>query len=376
VIDLYESSYPDVKVVLLQDASEFRGRMCKPNPPDSFQTHLGAELYYTWVEPGCVASNTQLWTDEGWLAQFPSDLMDTLTFGGEIYGVPLGIHRGNVLCYNTQVFADEGLAAPSTIAEFLSAAETLQQAGVTPLAFSSADAWAATHVAETVLLGSMGVEEYRGLWDGTTPFKGAEVETALEDFDRMLDYANADHASVTWIQAVDRVADGQAAMTIMGDWMVGYLQARGLTVGVDIGCVPSPGSSGAFMVIYDGFALPDGVPHPTEAANWLKVLGSKEGQDTFNPIKGSIPARIDADPSLYGAYQQAAMADYRRDDLTPSMVHGMAAPPDFVSASHAIVSDFVTSRDVAGTAQAWQQAACMAGFGKCYSYLPMVIRGR
>jgi glucose/mannose transport system substrate-binding protein len=363
-----------VEVVLPR--SGFQDRICTTNPPDSFQTHPGAELHHTWVEPGCVAPNTQLWADEGWLTKYPQDLIDNLTFEGEIYGVPIGIHRGNVLCYNMQVFTDKGLAAPTTLAEFFAVADVLQTAGVTPLAFSSAEAWAATHVAETVLLGSMGPEKYRGLWDGTVPFKGSEVEASLETFDQMLEYANADHAAVTWIQAADRVASGQAAMTIMGDWLVGYMEGQGQTVGVDIGCVPSPGSAGAFMIVYDGFALPVGVPHLTEATNWLRTLGSKEGQDAFNPIKGSIPARTDADSSLYGTYQQGAMADYGRDELTPSLVHGMAAAPDFVSASRVIVSDFVTSRDVAGTAHAWQQAACLSGFGKCYIYLPTALKGR
>jgi glucose/mannose transport system substrate-binding protein len=130
------------------------------------------------------------------------------------------------------------------------------------------------------------------------------------------------------------------------------------------------------MVIYDGFALPTDVPHETEATNWLRTLGSKEAQNAFNSLKGSIPARTDADLSLFGPYQQAAIADYGRDALTPSMVHGVAAPPRFVAESHVIVGDFVTSRDVAATAQAWQKAAFLAGFGRSYTYLPMTIQGR
>ena len=35
------------------------------------------------------------------------------------------------------------------------------------------------------------------------------------------------------------------------------------------------------------------------AKEFLKVLGSVEGQDVFNPLKGSIPARVDADVSKY-----------------------------------------------------------------------------
>ena len=39
-----------------------------------------------------------------------------------------------------------------------------------------------------------------------------------------------------------------------------------------------------------------------------------EGQKAFNTKKGSIPARTDAVPADYPAYQQAAMADWKIAD--------------------------------------------------------------
>ena len=61
------------------------------------------------------------------------------------------------------------------------------------------------------------------------------------------------------------------------------------------------------------------------AQNWLKVCGSKEGQEAFNPKKGSICARTDCDPKLFNAYLQSAMVDWSKDAIVPSVVHGAAA---------------------------------------------------
>ena len=43
------------------------------------------------------------------------------------------------------------------------------------------------------------------------------------------------------------------------------------------------------MIIADGFVLVKNAPHRQNANNWLKLLGSAKGQDTFNPFKGLYP---------------------------------------------------------------------------------------
>jgi glucose/mannose transport system substrate-binding protein len=49
-------------------------------------------------------------------------------------------------------------------------------------------------------------------------------------------------------------------------------------------------------------------------------VASVEGQQAFNTRKGSIPARSDADPADYPAYQRAAIAD-----LQAAIAAGVAA---------------------------------------------------
>ena len=52
---------------------------------------------------------------------------------------------------------------------------------------------------------------------------------------------------------------------------------------------------------------------------WLTFLGSRLAQDTFNPVKGSIPARKDANTKLYGPYLKTALKDWKADSLAGSL---------------------------------------------------------
>jgi glucose/mannose transport system substrate-binding protein len=135
-------------------------------------------------------------------------------------------------------------------------------------------------------------------------------------------------------------------MNIMGDWVKGYfVNDLKLKVNEDFGYVPTPNTEGKFMVITDTFGLPKGVKNPDDVKKFLSVLGSVEGQDAFNPLKGSIPARIDADVSKYDEYGKQTIEDFKKAELAPSLAHGSAAPEGFVTKVNQAVNIFVTQKD-------------------------------
>lgn len=145
----------------------------------------------------------------------------------------------------------------------------------------------------------------------------------------MLSYVNDDHSSRNWQDASQLVAKGDAAMNIMGDWAKGYfVNDLKLKVNEDFGWVATPGSEGQFMIITDTFGLPKGVKNAKDVKQFLSLLGSVEGQDAFNPLKGSIPARTDADESKYDEYGKQTMKEFKEAKLAPSLAHGSAHRKD------------------------------------------------
>ncbi|MGG1687295.1 ABC transporter substrate-binding protein [Pseudalkalibacillus sp. NRS-1564] len=355
LIDLFKEEYPDIEVENAAVAggagtnakAVLASRMQGNDPPATFQVHGGSELNDGWVAADKMETLNDLYESEGWGDKFPEDLIDLVSKDGDIYSVPVNIHRGNVLWYNTSIFEENGVEPPATFDEFFAAADQLQEASVTPLALGDKEPWTATHLFETALLGTLGADDYKKLFTGEMSFSDPKVKEAAENFKKMLSYVNEDHSSRNWQDASQLVADGEAAMNVMGDWAKGYfVNDLNLKVKEDFGWVATPGTDGMFMVITDTFGLPKGVSNPEDVKKFLSVLGSVEGQDAFNPLKGSIPARVDADLSNYDEYGKETIEDFKNASLAPSLAHGSAAPEGFVTKVNQAINIFVTQQDV------------------------------
>jgi len=331
-----------------------KARMLGGDPPDSFQVHMGHELIDTWVTTGYMEPLDDLYKQEGWESVFPKGVLEIVSHDGHYWSVPVNIHRSNVLWYNKKVFEANGWKPPATFDEFFALAEQMKAKGITPLALGDVGIWASTHLFEVILAGTMGPEKYKGLWTGQTDWNGPEVKQALETMAKMLEYANPDHSALSWDQANDLVIQGKAGMTIMGDWVDADNLAKGFQ---DSGWAPPPGTKGIFIALSDTFGLPKGAPHREQATEWLRICGSKAGQEAFNPLKGSICARNDCNPELFGPYLKTAMDDWAKDAIVPSLAHGAAASESWVTLINDVMTAFVTDKDVA-KAQAGLAQAC------------------
>lgn len=365
LLDLFAEQHPDVEII---DATVAGGagtnaqavltsRLQADDPPDSYQRHVGAELVPD-IEAGLVEDLAWLYEEEGWQEVFPQEMVDLITVEGGIYSVPANIHRSNLIWYNPAVLEEAGIdAPPATWDEFLQQAETLEAAGKTPLTIGPS--WTQKHLLENVLLGELGPDAYSGLWDGTTDWESPEVIAALDMFTEVLGHSDIDQAASDWQPALDPVIEGDAAYNVMGDWTFTYFEtAQGLEFETEYDVTTSPGTEGVFNFLSDSFTLPVGAPHRDLAVEWLRLAGSKEGQDAFNPIKGSIPARTDADASLYTDYLAMPLADWTDPgtELVGSLAHGVVAGGAFNTEIDSALGEFVADGDGGAFATAVREA--------------------
>jgi glucose/mannose transport system substrate-binding protein len=369
MIKIFNAEYPDIEFINATVAggagtnarAVLATRLQAGDPPDSWQGHAGQELIGTYVAGSQIQPLNDLYDEQGWLAVMPPTLIPLISDGGNIYSVPVNIHRANVLWYNPDVLAANNIAVPTTIDAWIAAMETLQGTDVIPLALG--EQWTKMHLMETVLLGSLGVDGYNGLWDGSTDWGSAEVTAALDNYQTILGFTNSDSASLSWQDASQLVVNGDAAFNVMGDWAEGYFRELGMVPNTDYGWAPVPGTSGVFQFLSDSFVLAVDAPHETAAIDWLKVAGSKAGQEAFNPVKGSICARTDCDKSLFGVYLQSAMDDWASDIVVGSLTHGVVANDSWKSEIDTALGLFIQDGNVAGF-QTALVAACVAS-GPC-----------
>ncbi|HUV06471.1 MAG TPA: ABC transporter substrate-binding protein [Spirochaetia bacterium] len=365
MFDVYKKLHPSVEIVNAAVAGS-RGsnaravlvtRMQGGNPPDSFQVLAGKALIETWVKPGMLEPVTFLFKENDWFKVFPKGMLDLVSYQGEVYAVPVNIHRTNVLWYSKPIFDKLKLKPPQSLDEFFSTAEIIKKAGITPLAFGTNKIWGAMHLLESVFVAAMGPDKYRGLFTGSTKWDDPGTVAALETYTRMLEYTNKDHPALTGADQAQYVVDGKCAMTIMGDWIAGYYNAKKYTPHVDFEWDVAPGTAGSYLMNSDTFVLPKGPIKRRAAIEWLKVVGSRDGQDAFNPLKGSIPVRTDAKLDIYSEYHQGAIADFKKSEILPSFAHGTALSDSWFQDIGDVMSVFIVDRNVQYAAKKLQEIA-------------------
>ena len=368
MIKVFSEKYPDVEFINAAVAggagtnarAVLATRLQAGDAPDSWQGHAGQELIGTYVAANQLEPLNFLYDENGWLDVMPETLIPLISQDGNIYSVPVNIHRANVLWANPAVLEAAGVEMPTNLDEWIAAMDTIQAAGeVVPLALG--EQWTALHLFETVLLSSLGPDAYNGLWNGSNDWSGEDVTKALEDFNTILSYTNSDASALSWQDAGQLVVDGDAAFNVMGDWQEGFFRELEMVPGEDYVWAAVPGTEGNFQFLSDSFVLPVGAPHRDAAIAWLTVAGSQEGQDAFNPVKGSIPARSDGDVSLYGEYLQSAMDDWASNTVVGSLTHGVVANDSWKSEIDTAMGLFLGTGDVNGFQEALVAACTSSG---------------
>ena len=384
LIDEFEALYPDTTVQEVQIAGgggfemrvKIKTLMLAGQPPDTFQIHNGYE-WKIFYDAGLLDNIDNIWTTA--LQAAVPDVVEDISKGpdGHYYAVPVNIHRSNVLWYNAKELQYNGIN-PATLTSwpaFWAACDAIianpNYTITKPVAMG--EQWTTAHAFEQVLA-SVGIDAYEawinGEIDSGTATHYADLLNACEIYENLTTYINADWAGLSWDGAIADIIAADAAFAIMGDWANGEFYQAAWVHGVDYGTIGVPGTGDMYGLVVDCFEKPKGILHPTAVNNWLGVVASKDGQDAFNPLKGSISARTDADIAQYGAYQVSAIADFSSVTyMFPSVVHGSGAPEafntDFVPLIGALTAG--TSASATATAIAALAATHASDFIKTWS---------
>ncbi|WP_243361169.1 ABC transporter substrate-binding protein [Fundidesulfovibrio terrae] len=198
-----------------------KGMLHEGRAPDIFSYWAGARVN-SLVEAGYLAPIDDVWAESGLNGLFTKTVAQACTYGGRKYAVPVTQHYV-AFFYNKKVFDGLGLAPPRTWREFLDVCARLKMAGVTPLALGTRELWPAQFWFDFLLLRTAG-PEYRGrLMEGAASFTDPQVERTFALWKALLDegYFNRAPEKSDWADAARMVREGEAAMTLMGSWIIG-----------------------------------------------------------------------------------------------------------------------------------------------------------
>jgi glucose/mannose transport system substrate-binding protein len=305
-----------------------KARVTAGNPPAAAQL-LGMNVK-EWADEGMLGDLTPVAQEGGWDALVPDALKGFAVQDGKWVAVPVNIHRPNWLWINAKIFADNGLTPPTTWEEFNTVAAQLKEKGIQPLAHGG-QAWQDTTIFDDVVLGIGGPDFYKKAIIELDP-DSLGSDTMVQVFDQMRTirgFVDDNFSGRDWNLATAMVINGDAAMQLMGDWAKGEMVKANVTPGVDILCVPAPGTAGSYLFNTDFFAAFNVSEAQKVAQDQLATdVMAKDFQESFNLVKGSIPARNDVGPEKFDACGQKAMAEIAEAQangtLLGSLAHGHA----------------------------------------------------
>jgi glucose/mannose transport system substrate-binding protein len=371
VADIHHSNHPDVMVHNSADpaARDQRERMARlmlsGAPPATFTANIGADLLrwatvdreesdadYAYVKDvSRIVNGTGLWE------ALPNVLRAALRVGAssKVYGVPINVHRLNLLYYNTRVM--EELAAERPGVDLLSFDALCPESGAPDLPESLKIGIGPEDFAlflltfESVLPAISGPEFYDALFRGESPESvTAPGESYHTDVRKALACVHGlsphfvrrpppidpkTDPPFAWWTLLNDVRNGKVAFTVMGDWANGELKSE-LEAGT-VKAIPFPGSERTFVFTSDTFPLPIGAESESAVVDLLETIASPPAQRAFSEIKGSFPARTDAGGTDFPTASRAAFDDpaiikvlatsgrfppyYRQADLGLALTH-------------------------------------------------------
>jgi glucose/mannose transport system substrate-binding protein len=362
LIKEFNERYPGLTVVPSVAASGGNLRILFPmvekldsEQPAAFQMFAGyaAQVFF---DAGLLSPIDELWANGQLEDVIPPVIRDLNKFNGHYYSVPVNVHRTNVVWYN-KALLDRYAINPGSLTTwdaFFAATEKLKAKGVANPIALGVD-WTHASVFEGIMA-SQGIGTYQDWINGkiTNP-NDVRLVSAFQTYGQYLAYSNADFLKVGWNTAVARVMKGESAFCLMGDWADGEFRAADMKYGKDYGALLVPGTQTMFGLGVDTFQHPKASAGLESSSLWLSFAASRAGQDAFNPLKGSIPARTDPDLTRYDPYQRLAIADLKASRwLYPTIAS--AVPEVFRSSIFRTLMIFARDHDAQKAATAMADA--------------------
>jgi ABC-type glycerol-3-phosphate transport system substrate-binding protein len=244
--------------------------------------------------------------------------------GGKTYGVLVKAAYKSIIWYRPQPFSDAGVQPPADWAGFTTAAQTLSDAGTTPLelAAGSQDSWTLTDWFENIYLSEAGPDMYDKLtkheikW--TDPSVTKALQTLVEAWGKPTWIAGGTAGALQQKfdgSVTDTFGKSKAAMVYGGDFAAANIGTTKAKVGTDAKVFPFPKAGSTTPAVLGGdiaVALKD----TKGSMALMKYLASPDAGTVWAKPGGYISPNKNIKPDVYP------------DDLTRQLVAQMQQAGD------------------------------------------------
>jgi multiple sugar transport system substrate-binding protein len=233
-------------------------------------------------------------------SKFPQTFLNTVSAGGETYGVPFKVTSKPGFWYRKSFFSNNGLTVPNTYEEFKTLLADISMIdGVEAAIASGIDpaGWPLSDTTEAFIIGLGGYQLQEDLIFGDTPFTSSEVKDVFEELASLLE---AGYFSVpdNFDLQVQRVWDGTYGIYFQGSFITAF-EPFASNLG-DVSFFPFPETDGVTGSV-DYVIMPTDTPYPEEARQLVEFLGSAEAQEIMVQQGGFLAPNMDVPDSAYSS---------------------------------------------------------------------------
>jgi len=293
-------------------------RIVGGNPPTAAQFNTSKQ-FLDVVDQGLLNNIDEAAAAGHWDQVLPETVLNVIKVKGHFYAAPVNIHMPTWIWTSKAAFKKAGIAAePKSMDELFAALDKLKAAGLVGLAHGG-QPWQDNTVFAAVLSNVGGRDLYLKVMRDrdAKAIMSPEFKHVLLTFKRLQSYVEKGSPGRNWNDATAMLITGKAGVQIMGDWAKGEFALAKQEPGRDYGCIAGFGPASPYIIQGDVLVFPKTtVPEAIKAQKLLATVATTPAtQVAFSIKKGSIPARLDANPSqldICGQQGVAIMKDKSR----------------------------------------------------------------
>jgi glucose/mannose transport system substrate-binding protein len=323
-------------------------RLLSDNRPDI--TVLQGDTLQTWARLGLVQPLNAVAQREHWQTILWPLALSSVTHQTDIVGVPLSIHRSNLLLYNKRLFLKMGLVAPTTWPEFEALVRQLKKHNLRTLGWSD-EGWQIGSVFEALLLSEVGPDLYQELIvaPNLRAWSDPRIATALLRLRWLRSLGLGKLPEKTASELAKTLFNSEVAMLITGDWATADLIAWGAIPDKDFACIAVPGTENIHLYSIESLVMLKTPRQRTQAQEKVaEVALNLPTQIAFNQSKSAIPVRADLDAQAIAKLDPCARDAWNvfatpSSPKVPSLINRMISTEPTKNALNKILLDFVTT---------------------------------
>ncbi|NVK31498.1 MAG: extracellular solute-binding protein [Gammaproteobacteria bacterium] len=278
IIETFEAANPGIEIQWnVYERSNYResfDQFIQTNPPD-VASGLSPNRLLPYIQQGLIKPLSEEETSKRWAL--------------ETNRYPWG------LMLNAAVLEEIETAGLANFEALLSTCAQIRQQNLTPIALGTRFLWTAAAWFEYINLRINGPIFHRQLTQGEVSFLDPRVVAVFGMWRRLIDAEcfNVNHAELSWQDAAQQVADGQAAMQLIGSFALNALADRESPESTLLMReFPSitPGWQNTLVAPSDTVVIPAAANNPEAATAFLAFLGNTVVQQQLAQARGQWPA--------------------------------------------------------------------------------------